>query len=396
MSDLRGVSAGCEAEPSPRDPRIPVRIAARRFWLWAGALAAMSAVLIVGAPNANWVDFPQYWYASQLVGTPDLLDTARQAAWQASHGYPQFIFLYPPGTGWLYSPLSLFPLPVAFFVHAAVIWLIGIAIGLLAARTFELDTRVALIATLAWSPVLAAAAAGQNAPIGLLFAMLAIYGLKTDRRILAGAAVGAMFYKPTLALPMLGLLLIRRQWISLAAAMAVALGWYLLGVAGSAGDLMWPRDWLTNTAPFFEADITQNANKTIALPGLMMGHGVPSPIAYAAAVAVVLLGLRRLLSAPIVEAGAATCLIGIVVSPHSLQYEAVMALPLLFWAAGGTGVGIAEPWRTRLLVAAYLIAQGYLVTPFIGVSVLSAITLGAAAIWITGWQREGSLEAPPT
>jgi hypothetical protein len=200
-----------------------------------------------------------------------------------------------------------------------------------------------------------------------------------------------MLYKPTLALPMFALLLIRRQWTALLTAMAVAVGWYLLGVAASAGDWLWPRDWLSLTAPFFSADTSQNVNKTVALPGLLMGHGVPSFVAYAGAVAVVVAALPRLLRSPIAEAAAAACLIGIVASPHSLQYEAVMLLPLLMWAAAGTGSGIAEPWRTRLLVGVYLLAQLYVLTPYAGISVYAAITFAATAIWITGWQRQ---EAP--
>jgi len=259
-------------------------------------------------------------------------------------------------------------------------------------RAFGLDTRVALVATLAWVPMLAAAAAGQNAPLAMLLALIAIDGLRTDRQMVAGLAVGAMLFKPTLALPLLVLLVLRRQWTALFVAMAVAVGWYVLGVAGSAGDWMWPRDWLTLTAPFFAADTWQNVNKTVALPGLMMGNGVPSVVAYAAAAAVVIAALPRLLRSPITEAAAAACLIGIVVSPHSLQYEAVMVLPLILWAAGGTGAGIAEPWRTRLLVPAYLAAQLYVVTTLTGVSIFAVITLAAAAIWITGWQRQ---ELPP-
>jgi hypothetical protein len=356
----------------------------------------MSGIIIAAAPWNAWVDFPQFWLAAKVVGTPDLLDTVRQQDWQVAHGFTPWIFLYPPGTAWLYLPLRLLPLAVAFWAHAATIALLGMGAGFVGARAFALDTRVALVATLAWAPTLAAAASGQNAPLGLLLAMIAIDGLRSDRQIMAGLAVGAMLYKPTLALPMLALLVIRRQWTALLVAMAVAVGWYLLGVAGSAGDWMWPRDWLISTAPFFAADTWQNVNKTVALPGLLMGHNVPSVVAYGAAAAVVVAALPRLLRSPIAEAGAAACLIGIVVSPHSLQYEAVMVLPLILWAAGGTGAGIAEPWRTRLLVPAYLAAQLYVITTQAGVSIFAVITLAAAAIWITGWQRQEASPVSPT
>jgi hypothetical protein len=119
-----------------------------------------------------------------------------------------------------------------------------------------------------------------------------------------------------------------------------------------------------------------------------MGHDVPSAIAYAAAAVVVLAALPRLLRSSMAEAAAAACLIGIVVSPHSLQYEAVMVMPIIMWAAGGTGTGIAEPWRTRLVIPAYFVAQLYAITPQFRVSVFVFITLAAAAIWITGWQRQ--------
>src|ERR1035437_8969788 len=229
---------------------------------------------------------------------------------------------------------------------------------------------------------------GPERPLALMFAMVAINGLRSDRQIMAGLAVGAMLYKPTLALPMFALLVLRRQWVSLFVAMVVAVGWYLLGVAGSAGDWMWPTDWLSPTSGYFVQDTYQNVNKTIALPGLMMGHGIASPIADAAAVAVVIAALPRLLRSSIAEAGAGACLIGIVVSQHSLHYEAAMVLPMLLWAAGGTGSGISEPWRTRLLVGVFVLAQMYVITPFLGVSVFAAVTFGATAIWISGWKRQ--------
>jgi hypothetical protein len=123
-----------------------------------------------------------------------------------------------------------------------------------------------------------------------------------------------------------------------------------------------------------------------------MGHYVPSVVAFGAAAAVVVAALPRLFRSPIAEAGAAACLIGIVMSPHSLRYEAAMVLPLILWAAGGTGAGIAEPWRRRLLVPAYLAVQLYVITVQAGVSIFAVISLAAVAIWITGWQRQ---EASP-
>ncbi|HEX7491267.1 MAG TPA: glycosyltransferase family 87 protein [Candidatus Limnocylindrales bacterium] len=374
---------------------LPLRIARRRFWLWSIGLAAASAVLIVGGPFNGFVDFPQFWYAGKLAGSPDLLDPARQTVWELAHGFKPWQFLYPPGTAWLYSPLGYIPMAAAFWVHAAVIALAGATAGYVGARTYGLESKVGVIAALAWTPILAAAATGQNAPLAMMFAVIGIDCLRRDKRVLAGLAVGAMLYKPTLALPMFALLVLRRQWTSLFVAMGVAVGWYLLGVAGSAGDWMWPMHWLSLTSGYFALDTYQNVNKTVALPGLMMGHGVPSLIAYGAAVAVAVAALPRLLRSPIAEAGAGACLVGIVVSPHSLQYEAAMVLPMLLWAAGGTGSGLAEPWRTRILVGVYVLAEMYIITPFLGVSVFAAVTFGATAIWITGWKRQdGELNSP--
>jgi hypothetical protein len=66
-----------------------------------------------------------------------------------ANGYSPWIFLYPPGTAYIYLPLKLLPLDLAFYAHAVVITLIGVAAGLVGARAFSLDIRVALVAALA-------------------------------------------------------------------------------------------------------------------------------------------------------------------------------------------------------------------------------------------------------
>ena len=101
----RGRSSSGVAGAGAGDTRpLPLRIARRRFWLWAIGLGAMSAILVIGGPFNAYVDFPQFWYAGKLVGTPDLLDPARQGAWEVAHGFKPWEFLYPPGTAWLYRP----------------------------------------------------------------------------------------------------------------------------------------------------------------------------------------------------------------------------------------------------------------------------------------------------
>jgi hypothetical protein len=365
----------------------PIRLDPGRVRLWGVGLAVMSGAIMIGSPFAGWVDFPQFWYAGQLVGTPALIDPARQEAWMLARGYEVFHFLYPPGTAWLYWPLGGLSIAGAFWAHATAILLIGFAAGWVAARAFDLDTRVAVTATLAWAPVLVSAAVGHSEALGMLLAFVAIYGLRRDKQVLAGLAVGGMLFKPTLALALLAILVLRWRWKALLTVAVVAFGWYLLGVAGSAGDWLWPKDWLTLTAPYFDVDLPHNVNKTIGIPELLIGHGASSWLAYGLAAVVGLLALPRLLRAPIVEAAAAACLVGLLVSPHSLSYEAVMVLPFLLWTLGTTGTGLAEPWRTRLLIAAYAVAQLFVITPYLGFSVFAIIVAAGVAAWIGGWQR---------
>ena len=60
---------------------------------------------------------------------------------------------------------------------------------------------------------------------------------------------------------------------------------------------------------------------------------------------------------------------------------------------GATVTGIAEPARTRLIVAAYLVATEYLISETVGLSSLVIVTAVGAAIWISGWRRTETLPA---
>jgi hypothetical protein len=392
-------AGGSESAPISRKPRfrlpdavVPLRIARRKFWLCGIGLAIFSIVVIVGSPLCGFVDFPQFWAAGHTVGTPSLLDPARHMDWQSANGIKPGFFVYPAGSAWLFAPFAAVPLAVGFWLHAIVMTGLVAAAGILGARVYGLDRRVGLVAAFAWAPCMGSAITGQNAALGLVLSLVAIEGLRRDSDGLAGLGVGLLLYKPTLALPLIGLLLLKRRWRALLIAIVLAGGWYLAGVAAAAGDWSWPRHWLSVMADYYAADTAGNVVRTISIPGLLQGHGVPSYVAWAVALAVVALAIPRLLRRPIAEAGAGACLIALAISPHALNYEGALVLPILMWALGATRTGIAEPARTRLVVAAYLVAPEYLISETVGLSSLVVVTAVAAAIWISGWRR---VETPP-
>src|ERR1035437_4744859 len=83
------------------------------------------------------------------------------------------------------------------------------------------------------------------------------------------------------------------------------------------------------------------------MPGLVGRFpGVPLFVPVACGVVIVVLALRGLRRAPIVEAGSAACLLAMAAGPRVWGYEAGLMLPIIAWAIAG---GLKEPWRTRLV-----------------------------------------------
>ncbi len=369
------------------DVAIPLRLARGRFWGWGIFLAVAGLAVIGNSPNVRYVDFPQFWAAARTVGTPDLLDPVRHGAWELRNAVPQAFFAYPPGTAWLFAPFAWMPLGTAFWVHALAMAAITAAAGALGARVFGLSTRVGLLAAFAWAPCMASIAFGQNGPLGLLFLLVAIEGLRRDDELVVGAGVGLLLYKPTLALPMIALLLLRRRWRALGLVAGAGAIWLLMGVAATAGDWAWPSHWLSELSSYYAGDTTFNAGKATSIAGILIGYGAPAWLAWSLSLAVIAAAVPRLLRAPLVEAAAGVSLLGLAVSPHSLNYEAAVALPAIFWAMGAAGSGLAEPARTRLIVAAYVVVSLHLISTYLGISSVAVAILAAAAIWILGIWR---------
>ncbi len=363
-----------------------LRLGAGRVRLWGIGLFVMGVVPIIGAPLNHWHDWSAIWAAGATVGGTDLVDAGRHVAWQEAHQLPAAFWAYPPASAWLFWPLAQLPIDISFWVETGLMVLCLAAAGALAARVYGLTPELAILASLAWAPSTASIVTGQNAPFALLLAMVAIWGLASGRPWVAGLAAGLLWYKPTLALGFVGLFLVRARWRELAVVLAAGGVAFLLSVAASGGDWGWLSVWLDGARTWLPADAARNADKAISLPGLIGRLPLPGgvatllPLAGGAALALAAVpGLRR---APIAEAAAAACLIGLAAGPRSWGYDAALVFPFMCWVLAG---GLSEPSRTRVIVAAYLGSLLWLFSWLTQLSAVAVVVLAAAAWWIWRW-----------
>ena len=346
------------------------------------ALAAIALLPIATAMN-HWNDFSAFWSAGGTVGTSSLVDAQAHAAWQVAHGLPADAWRYPPVYAFVYWPLALLPIGLAFALNAvAMLALVGVA-GWLLARIFDFEGRFGVWLAVAWTPLIAAVDMGQNAPLSVVLALWAIDAIRRDSRIEVGVAVGLLMYKPTLGLPLLGFLLLRGCWRSVTVASAVVVAGYLLSVVAAAGDWAWPVAWWNGMEALAAHDIAYNADKAVSVPSLLgRVSGLPGWLPYACGGFVVLVSLRGLLRAPIIEAASAACMVGLVAGPRVWSYETGLMLPILGWVVAG---GLGEPWRTRLVMASTAGAILWMVSPVTRISGLAVIVGLATILWLRRW-----------
>jgi alpha-1,2-mannosyltransferase len=361
-------------------------------------LFLIGLAVIVGAPFYGYHDWPDFWSAGHVVGTPDLVSAERLLAWQVAHGLPQIYFPYPPATAFVLAPFAALPLDISFWVHAALMLACAVGAGAIGARAFGLPRAVGVLSTLAWAPITGSIAIGQNVPLALLLASIAILGLIAEdapgsrRGRLAGAAVGLLLYKPTLALPLAGLLVLRARWTDVAIVVLSGLAWYVIGIAAAAGDPAWPLTWIDGLRGWLEEDIVRNADKAVSLPGLLSRLAVPDWLPPLVGGLMVAVAIPRLIRAPIREAAAGALVVGVAASPHAWGYEAALLLPFIWWALAG---GLAEPWRTRLIVGAYVLVPFWMVSSVTQLSAVAIVVLGAYVLWLSGANRVSRLQPVP-
>lgn len=361
------------------NPRsVPLALSRERIVLYASVLLLLCLAQIRLVAAQRYGDWSAFWAAGSTAGTLQLLDPHLHADWQFAHHLEMTPFVYLPGAAWFFVPFKGLSLAAGYAINAALMFVVLICSGFLCARIYAMPKWFAVLAVLAWAPAIAGVATGQIAAIGLLLTLLVILGVVEDMPLLAGLAAGLLLYKPPYALPLLLLLLVRREWRALAVAAACAVVWYALSVLATAGDYAWPVHYARALQSYFGPDFAYNGAKAVSIPGLLLRAHAPVWLASLAGAAVLAAAIPLVRRRPALESASMIVLAGLVANPHTWPYDVALALPALFYLM----THLPARRRTVAMCAVYLLAPLWFFTPVFHFDVLAIICIGIAGYWL--------------
>ncbi|MFC1742999.1 glycosyltransferase family 87 protein [Candidatus Riflebacteria bacterium] len=163
-------------------------------------------------------------------------------------------YINPASVAVLYSPLTNLPYLYAFFLHTILMFLFSlIAIQILKPNLPGLASQwtAVLLISITWFPMMHSILGGQNAALCMLLLAIAYKATVNEQQMLAGVALGFLFFKPQYTLPPLGLLLLRKKFITFLSAVLVGMGHYLLGAAFCGWN--WPSKMVASISGFYGA-----------------------------------------------------------------------------------------------------------------------------------------------
>ena len=329
-----------------------------------GGVLLVLAWIVVGTIDVrgNGVDWKIFYDAGAAAGSRDLLSRVH--------------FVYLPGAAWFLAPFAHLSQAAGYFVFVGVLVALTAMAAAFAARCYGISFGIAFLMALAWAPFTIAVCQGQNSPVALALVMLAVCAIARNDERLAGIAAGLLLYKPSDAVALLFLLLLLRAWRSLAIVTASAAGWYFLS-AMAAADWLWPVPYLQTLSALYRSDVVLNSDLAISIPTLLTRLGTPGLVAWAAGFALLLACAPFLLRVSRLEAASIVPLIGVAASPHAWGYEAILALPAMWFA-----VSRASASALAAIVAAYAIAPLYVFGRQLHFNVLAIPVLGGVAAWL--------------
>jgi hypothetical protein len=360
----------------------PLRLRPDQLTLGAILAAAFASLPYIVAPQrfsaiASIDDFANYWSAGATVGTHLLVNVRDHVRWQIAHQLAPQPFVYPPAFAWLYAPLSHLAPRSALWVEEIAMTAIFALCAWLIARIYAFPLWFALLAVFAWGPTIASIEDGQNTGLALFLILVAAVGLLDRKPVLTGIATGALLCKPTDAAALVLLLAARRELRALAIAGACGAVWYVLSIAASGGDALWPMRYVQTVHDWYLVHSAGNRYGVLTLPTQLLALGAPMGLAVASSAALLIAALPLFARRPTLEAVSMAPLIGLAASLHAWHYTAALLLPVLCYAMSR----LVEPWRTRVVVAAYAIGAFAVSIPYTGPS-LFTLCVGGALWWL--------------
>lgn len=357
---------------------IVIRAISRADWLnrdrvlaWSGVLLTLEVAFLIlaalwsygffpsaGAPPTDFVSF----YAAgklALAGTPELsyVQSAHAAAEVAAigHGHPYVYFYYPPIYLLWCAPFALLPLRAAFLAFEASslgAWLV------VANRILRLPGWAWCVPVLAYPAVIWTLFLGQNSFVTAV--LLGLVTLQLDKRpITAGILLGAVCYKPQLALMAPIALAAGGYWRAFGAA-ALSVGFWIIVSAGLLGLDAW-HDYLAalgGSGAVYNGQVTLGAYITpygavrVLGGSAVQGWVVHAVVSIVAAGAVAWIWHRR----ADVGVRSAALVSGMLLSaPVALMYDLTLLMIAMAWLVRvGRNTGFLA-WEKLTLVFCFLV-----------------------------------------
>lgn len=313
-------------------------------------------------------------------------------------------YLNPPGLAVAVAPSTALGYVPSFFLFTLAMVVALVAAALVAApampeiRAVPWGGATALLLCTGYMPIALTMFGGQDTVLTLLFLVGLYAGLRTHRPVAAGVFLGLLMYKPQFAvLPGL-LVLVRREWRAVAAAVSVGVAHYAVGavVVGVA----WPIEMLralAEQAPLELADTGLQQFSLVTAARLLLPAPLGGAVALAVVAGIIALVLRASRGISF-EDPRFPALFGLVVagdmaaSPH-LQYYDVGLLALVALVAVETRLSNRAPGLgTRVMLAlAYLSYPVYRLSSALGVQPLILLLFGML-VWTFRLTREPTPE----
>jgi hypothetical protein len=380
MPEVAGVNQRSDVtglwSPEFRERRLPAAV------LIAVGLAVIASVLMWetgrGPDDAPGGDYPAFYGAGRIVLDGDMADLYsldRQA--EAQRGLfgdeerdAAWYFAYPPQIAVVYAPLAALPYGWSYLVHTLLMALaLAATVRLLQPMVPWLEGRFlpALAASLVFWPMFRAVTGGSNPALTGLLIVGAWRLVRDERPYLGGMVLALLWYKPQIALPLLGLFFVARRWRVVAGAAAVTVPFWMWGSALLGWG--WVGDWAHLAGDFGRLDAEINGHSAISWLGFLQNWlGVDNTVAAVAgwgcaaltALALAWLWARRGRGG--LDGALAVAIPGILlISPHAMSHESAIVLitvAVVLQRARGPRWMVAVVWLLGL-AQVFILALGF-------------------------------------